>query len=110
MGDLERINTARNALMNYQQADMDGIIVKASRQAIHEVDEALGNKIEECERLRTRLAQAEEVISGVYALNLLDATAEGRRVIFRFFMDGEQLFNPPAFIRAAAEFMEGSDG
>ena len=31
------ISAAREALMNYQQADMDGIMVLASRQAIHEV-------------------------------------------------------------------------
>ena len=30
------ISAAREALMNYQQADMDGIMVLASRQAIHE--------------------------------------------------------------------------
>ena len=33
------ISAAREALMNYQQADMDGIMVLASRQAIHEVND-----------------------------------------------------------------------
>ena len=33
----DRITAAREVLMNYQQADMDGIMVLASRQAIDEV-------------------------------------------------------------------------
>ena len=52
------------------------------------------------------LGRALEVISGVYAMNLLDATAAGQKIIFRFFMDGEQLFNPPAFYREARKIID----
>lgn len=34
------ISRALEAILNYQQADMDGIIVTTSRQAIHEVAES----------------------------------------------------------------------
>lgn len=37
----DRLSGAREALLNYQQADQDGILVITSRQAIHEVDDAL---------------------------------------------------------------------
>lgn len=36
-----RIEVAKYALLAYQQADMDGIMVLASRQAIHEVTDEL---------------------------------------------------------------------
>lgn len=39
------------ALENYQQADMDGIIVLASRQAIHETIDAYWARVETCENL-----------------------------------------------------------
>lgn len=37
----ERLAGARKALLNYQQADQDGFMVITSRQAIHEVDDAI---------------------------------------------------------------------
>lgn len=43
---------AIKALLNYEQADMDGVIVKASRQAIHEVTDALNAAHAEIDRLR----------------------------------------------------------
>ena len=46
--DIVERSPAHEALMNYQQADMDGIMVTVSRQAIHEVDD-------EITRLRSRL-------------------------------------------------------
>lgn len=47
MSKIER-SPAHSALMNYQQADEDGVMVLVSRQAIHEVSE-------EIERLRAAL-------------------------------------------------------
>jgi len=46
---------AHLALLNYTQADEDGVMVLVSRQAIHEVSA-------EITRLRTRLYEAEKVI------------------------------------------------
>ena len=43
------------ALENYQQADMDGIMVLASRQAIHETIDAYWVRVETCEELEARL-------------------------------------------------------
>lgn len=40
MFDHKRLFTALAALKNYEQADMDGVMVTTSRQAIHEVAEA----------------------------------------------------------------------
>lgn len=44
------------ALLNYEQADFDGIIVKASRQAIHET-------VDELARLKAEVEAADAVIS-----------------------------------------------
>lgn len=42
------IDAAKEALLDYEAADLDGVIVLASRQAIHEV-------VEEIERLQAEL-------------------------------------------------------
>lgn len=46
------------ALENYQQADMDGIMVLVSRQAIHETIDAYWARVEACEKLEAKLAIA----------------------------------------------------
>jgi DNA-binding XRE family transcriptional regulator len=48
----DRTEDAVRALLQYEQADFDGIIVKASRQAIHEVVDALATRDAEIERLK----------------------------------------------------------
>lgn len=60
---IEREQAAIKALLDYGQADMDGIIVTTSRQAIHEVvdalkakDAALAAKDAEIERLQSALS------------------------------------------------------
>ena len=37
----DRLTVALAALLDYKQADMDGIMVETSRQAIHEVADAV---------------------------------------------------------------------
>ena len=37
--DLKQVRDALEALLNYQQADIDGVMVLTSRQAIHEVSD-----------------------------------------------------------------------
>ena len=49
---------AVKALLNYSQADMDGIIVTVSRQAIHEV-------VDELDTLRTRAETAEAELTQI---------------------------------------------
>ena len=46
------------ALESYQQADMDGVMVLASRQAIHETIAAYWARVETCEELEAKLAKA----------------------------------------------------
>jgi hypothetical protein len=46
------------ALENYRQADMDGIMVLASRQAIHETIDAYWARVKTCEELEAKLAKA----------------------------------------------------
>lgn len=58
---------AHEALMNYQQADMDGIMVLVSRQAIHEVDEEL-------RALSAALKRAEQERDAIVAAAFEEAT------------------------------------
>ena len=46
------------ALESYQQADMDGVMVLASRQAIHETIDAYWARVETCEELEAKLSKA----------------------------------------------------
>ena len=46
------------AIENYRQADMDGIMVLASRQAIHETIDAYWARVETCAELEAKLAKA----------------------------------------------------
>ncbi|MEO0976007.1 MAG: hypothetical protein AAFY24_02060 [Pseudomonadota bacterium] len=55
--ELKKLAEARTALMNYQQADMDGIIVKASRQAIHEVDAAVDELLAQNASLKAEVGE-----------------------------------------------------
>lgn len=65
------MSEALEALLDYEQADMDGVIVKASRQAIHEV-------ADEIERLTAELAKHQE--SEFHPdWSLLEATRESLR-------------------------------
>jgi hypothetical protein len=48
----DRTEEAVRALLQYEQADFDGIIVKASRQAIHEVVDALAAAKAKIEQLK----------------------------------------------------------
>lgn len=66
---------------------------------------SMWDKIEECERLRTRLAEAEKIIQDAARVELIDAESSGDKIVFRFTMKGEQLFNPPMFVRAAQAFI-----
>lgn len=52
-------SAAMQALLNYQQADMDGVMVIVFRQAVHEVDD-------EIERLREALELAAPVACGAF--------------------------------------------
>lgn len=54
---MSKIDDAIEALLDYQQADMEGVMVLASRQAIHEVCDALRRSSERCEE---RFKQMEE--------------------------------------------------
>lgn len=49
------------ALENYQQADLEGVMVLASRQAIHETIAAYWARVETCEELEAKLAKAMEL-------------------------------------------------
>ena len=46
------------ALESYQQADMEGVMVLASRQAIHETIDAYWARVKTCEELEAKLAKA----------------------------------------------------
>ena len=45
------------ALESYQQADMEGVMVLASRQAIHETIDAYWARVKTCEELEAKLAK-----------------------------------------------------
>lgn len=49
------------ALESYQQADMDGVMVLVSRQAIHETIDAYWARVKTCEELEAKLAEALEI-------------------------------------------------
>lgn len=53
-------NLAESALLNYQQADEDGVMVLVSRQAIHETLDALADARAEVSRLTGALAAETE--------------------------------------------------
>lgn len=54
------------ALENYQQADMDGIMVLASRQAIHETIDAYWARVKTCEELEAKLARLRAACSPIH--------------------------------------------
>jgi hypothetical protein len=56
---IERAEAALVALLNYQQADTDGVMVLVSRQAIHEVEAHARAQEAEIARLRDALGLAE---------------------------------------------------
>jgi hypothetical protein len=64
----DRIEDAVRALLQYEQADFDGIIVKASRQAIHEVVDALSARDAEIERLKAAGDAMETILEVIEAL------------------------------------------
>lgn len=67
---------AVEALLNYEQADMDGVIVKASRQAIHEVVDRLRQAEAKVEKAA---AQFEHYAQLHFAKNTIEGDAKGKR-------------------------------
>lgn len=65
----DRIEEAVRALLQYEQSDFDGIIVKASRQAIHEVVEALATRDDEIERLKAVAVAASDYLKATLAIS-----------------------------------------
>jgi predicted CoA-binding protein len=58
----EKVRAAVNALLNYSQADADGVIVFASRQAIHVVSDALEAALAERDTLKQQVAKQQDYI------------------------------------------------
>ena len=67
------------ALESYQQADMDGVMVLASRQAIHETIDAYWARVETCEELEAALDQAQRLLIDTVA-QLEDGNIKSRRL------------------------------
>lgn len=55
-------SAANHALLNYRQADNEGIMVEVSRQAIHMVDDEIKQLRAERDALKAKLEEAQEVI------------------------------------------------
>lgn len=65
----DSISAAREALLNYQQADMDGIMVLTSRQAIYEVTDHIDAQAAKLEEQAERIEELEaacEVVSNEF--------------------------------------------
>ena len=62
------------ALESYQQADMEGVMVLASRQAIHETIDAYWARVKTCEELEAKLSKA--MLALDEAIYLLDPDDE----------------------------------
>lgn len=56
---MPKINEAIEALLAYQQADMEGVMVLTSRQAIHEVADSHQALVKELERAREAISKGE---------------------------------------------------
>jgi len=52
MTDIVERSPAHEALMDYQPADMDGVMVTVSRQAIHEVDDEIERLLADLEKAK----------------------------------------------------------
>ena len=70
------------ALESYQQADMEGVMVFASRRAIHQTIDAYWARVKTCEELEAKLEKAVEGL--------------------RFYAEGEWLENYPGGVLYAA--------